>query len=78
MRRIVEETLSNGCKQYRVESNRRFFGLLKCNWYTETVTIPYGLGDIRCEAVFNTLREAQIHCGMDPNPVINRKIIVEK
>ena len=73
MRRIVEEILSNGERQYRVESNRRFFGLFKCKWYTET--IPYDYGDVHCEAVFKTLREAQIHCGIDPNPVIKRKIV---
>lgn len=77
MRRIVEETLSNGERQYRVESNRRLFGLLKCKWYTETVAIPYMEGSIHCAAVFKTLREAQAHCGINPNPVVSRKIVAE-
>ena len=29
-------------------------------------------------AIFNTLEEAQKFCGVDPNPVINREIIVNK
>lgn len=75
MKRIIEEILANGERQYRVESNRWFFGLLKCKWHTETITIPYDYGDVHCEAVFKTLREAQIHCGINPNPIIKRKIV---
>lgn len=75
MKRIIEEILANGERQYRVESNRCLFGLLKCKWYTETVTIPYMWGDVCCKAVFKTLREAQIYCGINPNPVIKREIV---
>lgn len=75
MRRIVKETLSNGDTKYRVETDRCFFGLIKCKWYTDTVTIPMFAGDITVLAVFDTLREAQIYCGIDPNPVIRKEII---
>lgn len=75
MRRIVKETLSNRDTKYRVETDRCFFGLIKCKWHTDTVTIPMSGGDITVLAVFNTLREAQIHCGINPNPVIREEII---
>ena len=74
MKRIVEETLENGEKQYRVETDRRFFGLIKTNWHTDTVYLGYPY-DTTCNAVFCTLREAQIHCGINPNPVIKREVI---
>lgn len=75
MRRIVKETLSNRDIKYRVETDRCFFGLIKCKWHTDTVTIPMSDGDITVLAVFDTLKEAQIHCGIDPNPVIREEII---
>ena len=78
MKRIVKETLKSGKVQYRVEKNTTFFGLIPCEWHTCTVTIPFGFGEVSCEAVFNTLEEAQKFCGVDSNPVINREIIVNK
>ena len=75
MRRIIEEELKDGSIQYRVESNRMFFGLIPCKWYTCTVTIPYGYAEVSCDAVFNTLEEAQIFVGINPNPVIKRTIL---
>lgn len=77
MKRIIKETLDNGDIQYRVETNRCFFGLFKCKWHTDTCIHFYGDIEIRCAAVFNTLREAQIYCGIDPNPVVKRQIIEE-
>lgn len=77
MRRIVKETLSNRDVKYRVETDRCFFGLIKCKWHTDTVTIPMFGGDITVLAVFDTLKEAQIHCGINPNPVIRKEIITE-
>lgn len=59
MKRIVEEALANGKKQYRVQSNKRFFGLISCDWYT----IDTPVGSIGCgamvPAVFNNLETAQ-------------------
>lgn len=78
MKRIVKETLKSGKVQYRVEKNTTFFGLIPCEWYTCTVTIPFGFGEVSCEAVFNTLEEAQKFCGVNPNPIVNREIIVNK
>lgn len=78
MKRIVKETLKSGKVQYRVEKNTTFFGLIPCEWHTCTVTIPFGFGEVSCEAVFNTLEEAQKFCGVNPNPIVNREIIVNK
>lgn len=75
MKRIIEEELKDGTIQYRVESNRMFFGLIPCKWYTCTVTIPYGYAEIFCYAVFNTLEEAQVFAGINPNPVIKRTLL---
>lgn len=74
MKRIVEETLENGEKQYRVETDRTFFGLIKTNWHADSIYLGYPY-DITCAAVFGTLREAQVHCGINPNPVKERKIL---
>lgn len=75
MKRIIKETLKDGSTKYRVESNRTFFGLIPCKWYTCTITIPYGFGDVQCDAVFNTLEKAQRFIGIDTNPVVNRTIV---
>lgn len=75
MKRIIEEELKDGTIQYRVESNRMFFGLILCKWHTCTVTIPYGYAEIFCYAVFNTLEEAQVFAGINPNPVIKRTLL---
>lgn len=79
MKRIVKETLKNGEIQYRVETNRMFFGLIPCEWYTCLtwyVTAKY-CEYVPCDAIFNTLREAQIFCGIDPNSVVHTEIIAK-
>lgn len=77
MRRIVKETLKDGKVQYRVETNRRLFGLIKSKWHTDTT--PVGMDEYITEigAIFNTLEEAQRFCGIDPNPIISREIVSE-
>ena len=77
MKRMVKETLKSGKVQYRVEKNTMFFGLIPCKWYTCMVTIPFGFGEVSCEAVFNTLGEAQQFYGIDTDPVVNREVISE-
>lgn len=77
MKRIVKETLKSGKVQYRVEKNTMFFGLIPCEWHTCMVTIPFGFGEVSCEAVFETLEEAQQFYGIDTNPVVNREVISE-
>lgn len=77
MKRIVKETLKNGKVQYRVEKNTMFFGLIPCDWYTCTVTFSSDFGDVTCEAVFNTLEEAQEFYGINNNPVIEREVLME-
>ena len=54
-----------------------FFGLIPCKWHTCMVTIPFGFGEISCEAVFNTLEEAQQFCGINTDPVVNREVVSE-
>lgn len=78
MKRIVKETFKDGKVQYRVETDRCFFGLIKCGWHTDTT--PVGMDEYITEigAIFNTLEEAQKFCGIDPNPVVNREVIVNK
>lgn len=43
MKRIIKEELKDGTIQYRVESNRIFFGLVPCKWYSCTVIIPMNM-----------------------------------
>ncbi len=80
MKRIVEETLANGEKQYRVETNKRFFGLIICNWYTDT----YYVGEPDCrynvDAVFGTLDEAEIYAygKLKSREVVERKVIEQR
>ena len=77
MKRIVEETLQNGEKQYRCQSNRRFFGLIIGDWYTMTTHYYFGGSEeITCNAVFSTLEEAQRFLGINPNPVVKKEVIV--
>lgn len=76
MKRIVEETLKDGRIRYRVESNRTFFGLLPCKWYTCTVYINNEYSyDIACDAVFDSLKEAEIFADIETNPVIKRVVL---
>ena len=77
MKRIVKETLKSGKVQYRVEKNTTFFGLIPCEWHTCMVTIPFGFGEVSCEAVFNTLEEAQEFYGIHTDPVIDKEVVSE-
>lgn len=42
-----------------------------------TVTIPFGYGEVSCEAIFDTLEEAQRFYGINTDPVISREVIRE-
>lgn len=76
MKRIVEETLKDGKIRYRVESNRIFFGLIPCKWHTCTVHYSNEYCyDISCNAVFDTLKEAEIFADIETNPVIKRVVL---
>jgi len=81
MKRIVEETLANGEKQYRVETNKRFFGLITCNWYTDN----YYVGEPGCfftnyDAVFGSLDEAELYAFGEckSREVVERKVIEQR
>lgn len=76
-KRIIEETLSDGKVQYRVETNRTFFGLIKTDWHTDSYTVDLGTYSFEKYAVFATLGDAQEYCGIDRNPVVKRTLIVE-
>lgn len=65
--RIVEETLANGKKQYRVES-RTLLG----NWQTES--IYDAKRDMHFSAIFNTLDDAKDFLGIS-NQVVSKKVI---
>ena len=75
--RIVEEIHEDGLKHYIVETNRKFFGLFKADWHVATAYIDgaYSGDVIPVPAIFNTLKEAQLFCGIDPNPIIKQNII---
>lgn len=78
MKRIVEETLHNGHKQYRVETNR-IFGFIPCKWHTDT--FYDAKHDMTFAAVFHSIDEAyayiRLHESTDPesNTIISRCII---
>jgi hypothetical protein len=77
MRRIVEETLADKTKQYRVEKNTRFFGLIKSDWHTDTFYVgEAGFGSY-LDAVFTTLDEAEAFAYGKPKnkEVVERKVI---
>ena len=76
MKRIVEETLADGSVQYRVEKNTTFFGLIKCNWHTDTFYVGEIL-DAELPAVFDSLELAESHVYGKPKSkeVIKRKIL---
>jgi len=74
MKRIVEETLADGTKQYRVEKNTKFFGLIKTDWHTDT--FYYGW-ETELPAVFNSLEAAESHVYGKPKSkeIIKRRIL---
>lgn len=78
-KRIVKETLNNGKEQYRVEECLiPFIGTL---WTTAIVTIILDNGaETHAEAVFDSFKEAQRFCEIDPDEerVIKREIIAYK
>lgn len=75
--RIIEEIREDGTKQYSVETNRKFLGLIKCKWRLANAYIdePYSADVTIVPAIFNSLKEAQIFCGIDTNPIIKKEII---
>ena len=77
MKRIVKETRRSGKVQYRVEKNTMFFGLIPCEWHTCIMTIPFDCGEVSCEAIFDTLEEAQRFYGINTDPVISKEVIGE-
>ena len=60
MKRIVKKIYKNGKVKYEVQKNRKFFNLIKCNWYTD-----YYYNEIKDSyfpAIFSTMNEARIYC----------------
>lgn len=74
-RRIVEETLKDGKVQYRVEAKTTIFGYVWNDWHTDVALLVRNGMDIHLDAVFHSLAEAKIHCGINPNPIVKREII---
>ena len=77
MKRIVEETLADGTKQYRVEKNTKFFGFIKTDWHTDTFYYVGDGWDAELPAVFNSLEAAESHVYGKPKSkeIIKRKIL---
>lgn len=79
MKQIVEETKANGKKQYRVLTDRCFFGLFHCKWRTDKYTECWGEVTWKKDAVFSTLKEAQEYVYgseiVNGENVVSRKII---
>lgn len=71
-KRIVEETLENGKTQFKVETNRSFFGF-KTKWHVCTYTSLSVYGDSVCKAIFPTLEEAQNYIGVE---LVSKKKVV--
>lgn len=71
-KRIVEETLENGKTQFKVETNRNFFGF-KTKWHVCTTTISTVYGDSVYKAIFPTLEEAQSYIGVE---LVSKKKVV--
>lgn len=66
MKRIVEEIFENGRRRYVVETNR-IMGFIPCGWRTDTFYDAER--DMHFEAVFDSLREALVHLGVQDKPV---------
>jgi hypothetical protein len=80
MKRIVVEELANGKTQYRVETDRKFFGLIKTKWHTDTTSHYMADGDyVTVNAVFEDLIAARICAGfpIEENQVVSRNYIYE-
>lgn len=71
-KRIVEETLENGKTQFKVETNRNFFGF-KTKWHVCTHTSSTVYGDFVSKAIFSTLEEAQNYIGVE---LVSKKKVV--
>ncbi len=65
--RIVEETLANGKKKYRVEVKTWLFGWKTASFYDIE-------RDMNFDAIFRTLEEAKTFMEIS-SPVVSRKVI---
>lgn len=73
-RRIIEEKLESGKRQYRVETNR-IFGFIPFAWYTDIIWLDYKF-DMFNDAIFDNLDSAKLFCGIPLDRVIERKEIL--
>ena len=77
MKQIIEETLGDGGKQWRVVTDRCFFGLFHRKWRTDSY--PHYAEYVRIPAVFKTLEEAENFVyGKPENKVIERRVLPQK
>ena len=77
MKRIIKEVREDGTEQYRVESKIVFLGITWSNWHTDTVYRETRYGGNVYDAVFSTLREALVFCGIEANPIVKREVLFE-
>lgn len=73
-KRIVKETRKDGTVQYRVETNKNFFGF-RTKWHTCKYTTRYNQYEAVVDAIFNSLEHAEEYCGIDLNPIISKEIV---
>lgn len=79
MKQIVEETLGNGAKQWRVMTDRCFFDLFHCKWRTDYYKEYCYETSFRVPAVFTTLKEAEEFVyGKPEDKVVERRVLVPK
>lgn len=74
MKRILEETLSNGEKRYCVQSNT-LFGIPIKHWHNVSIEVD---DVIKADAVFNTLEEAQEFLGLNKKVVSSKVVYIQK
>lgn len=73
MRRILEETLTNGEKRYCVQSNT-IFGIPTKFWRNVTMETS---DDLPVGAVFDTLEEAKFYLGIGKAVESSRVVYIE-
>lgn len=79
MKQIIEETLENGEKRWRVMTDRCFFGLFRCKWKTDKKEVWDMSGPYKTDAVFYNLKEAEDFVyGTPKDKVVERRVLTPK
>lgn len=73
-KRIVEVTFVSGKKEYRVETAVRLFGITLL-WTVDAPSDPNN-PERKVPAVFKTLEEACVYCGLEPGRIVSKKTVM--